>query len=580
MALEQAYLQKLPEKDRTQAIILEFTKCKLDPTYFIENYITIPDAVTGKDIPLQLYSYQKKAVKDFNKYNFNISMKSRQMGFTTMTSGYVAWYMVFNANMNVGVLANKLEISRKFLRGVRGMLDNARSNAPWLVADYVFNNNGKDSFALKTGCVIKAESNNEDAFRGFALNLCVIDEVAAIDRNNPDRMTQIWSSAGVTLTRTGGRCIAISTPRGSSGWYFEQYTHAEENGWNVIDAHWSQHPTFSEGAYQYIKDETHADGGYIKFFNTKWPHPFDAQTKEFYKTKAKYNFVLDGRVRSPWYDLESKKLGVNRTKCELDCSFAGSGGEVIDPETIRDLRLVAALPENKRINNVEKGIWKSYKEFRKFDATHEYCLVADVATGDGSDFSACAVFDITKKEIVATYKDQPDPITYAKILATIGKKFGGCIVVAEYQGPGLTVLLELKDRLRYTNVYYHTLKKQDVTKNQKRKIGFWQSDGTRTLGGDKLEEMINTRGIAMWSEEIFAELDTWIWDKDGKRRHAPGKNDDLLMAITIGCFYIYHVKEKRASNNTMMRQHLSRETDGIWNIGSSQSEYPFNDLYD
>ncbi len=32
----------------------------------------------------------------------------------------------------------------------------------------------------------------------------------------------------LTLTRSRGTCIAISTPRGKSGWYFDQYSDADE----------------------------------------------------------------------------------------------------------------------------------------------------------------------------------------------------------------------------------------------------------------------------------------------------------------------------------------------------------------
>jgi hypothetical protein len=573
MALTLKQLANMATSEKQDAIIAEIARCKKDPVYFIENYVKITDAVTGVKIPFKLYSYQKTALETFEKADYCMSMKSRQMGFTTVTAAYAAWFLATKSNMIVNVLANKLRTSRKFLKTVRQMLDYARTDAPWLVADYVYNNNGKDSFTLKTGSTITAESNNEDACRGETINLLIIDEVAAIDRSNPERMAEIWSSAGITLTRSRGKCIAISTPKGQSGWYFEQYTNANVNGWTIIDAHWIQHPIYSQGAYQYIKDPDHPEGGYIKYFNETWPTTTDKKNQLIFKTKETYGYILDGKLRSPWYDAESKRLGPNRTKCELDCSFAGSGGEVIDSEQLRTMLLKAR--EVKIINPVQKGIWKSFKQYKSYNPGHGYVLSADVATGDGTDFSAFVVVDLTTREVVATFKDQLEPTVFAKIITDVGNTYGACMAIVEYQGPGLTVLTELKN-LKYTNIYHHTLKKQDITKTQKRKPGFWQSDSTRTLGGDKLEEVINTSELTIYSEDIINELYTWIWDKDGKRRHAPGKNDDLIMALSNAVFYMYFVAPKREVNNFMMKTQFNIQRVGIFN----QSAWGFEDIKD
>lgn len=552
--LTQAYLATLTPRDRQAAIVHEFLRCQADPIYCIETYFTVVEPNGAKRVPFKLYPHQLRAIADFEDYRYNISMKSRQMGFTTVSSAYTAWYMATKSGQITNALANKLKTSRKFLKTVRDFLDDARKQYPWLIADYVHNNNGKDSFGLKTGCVIVAESNNEDACRGDTINLLIIDEVAAIDRANPERMSEIWSSAGITLTRSKGKCIAISTPKGGSGWYFEQYTNALQNGWNVIDAHWAEHPDFSRGMYQFVKDEFHPEG-YVKMLNPVWPDIESKEDEAKYKTPETYAYVLDGKVRSPWYDYESRKLGVQRTKCELDCSFSGSGGEVIDSERIRELekeaRLVKILNEEEQV-----GPLRSLKILKPYNPNHGYILSGDVGTGDGSDYSAFVVIDIQTKEIVCTYKENIAPTMYANIIADIGMRYGEAIVMVEYQGPGLTVLTELKEHVQYKNIYYHTLKKQEPTKVQKRKIGFWQGENTRSLGGDKLEEIINNGDLKILSMDFITELHTWIWDKDGKRRHAPGKHDDLIMATSNAVFYMYFVQQKRETNLNMMKTHF------------------------
>jgi hypothetical protein len=361
--------------------------------------------------------------------------------------------------------------------------------------------------------------------------------------------------------------LGHQTPKGMAGWYFEQYTNAKNLGWNIITAHWSEHPLYRIGMYQYIKDNNKPEGGYLKFFNDEWPDLTRKENAERYKPKEIYPFILDGKIRSPWYDFESKKLGVRKTKCELDCSFAGSGGEVIDPEKIRDLEIAARL--HPPIGMPQRGLMKSYKEFFEPEEGHTYIIPGDTATGDGSDYSAFCVIDITTLTVVATYKDQLDPREYANILARIGKRYFNALIIVEYQ-EGLTTLLHLKDVIKYKNLFHTTLKKQDVTKVQKRKVGFWQSESTRTLGGDKLEEVLNTGELKVYSMDVINELYTWVWDKRGRRTHLPEKNDDLCMALTIGMYFITHVLTRREYQRENIRKYLRRDVQETI-VGTSQA---------
>lgn len=566
------YLNTLPPDRRNIEIVKEYQKCRKDPIYTIETYFTVLDAAKGKRQPFLLYPHQKRAVTAFVEYPYNLSMKSRQMGFTTLTMAFIAWVMCTKSNQVINALAQEKKTSRKFLRGVRQTLDNGRKLAPWLVPGYSENNNGRDSFTVLTGCIVMAEANKPDACRGDTINWLFCDEISAITH-----MDDIWASAGITLTKSNGHCIGISTPKGQSGWYYEQYTRAEENGWNIVEAHWSEHPDYSLGMYQYIKDPAHPDGGYIKHYNEGWPDVSNPIAIKKYKTKETYPFVIDGRLRSPWYDYESKKLGVQKTRCELDCSFAGSGSEVFEPETIRALKqkakLVPVIP-NIQLGLQDKGPFKSYKQYREFNPDHGYCISADVATGDGSDFSTAVIIDLTTKEVVGTYKDMVETTLFAKVLAEIGRRFGNCVIIVEYQGPGISVLMELKNNIRYSNLYQHDLKRNEITKPQRKKIGFWQGQSTRALGGDKTEEVINTGEFLIYSLDFFTELETWIWDKDGKRRHAPGKNDDLIMAFSNAMFYIYHALERKKHNREMMKKHFGKQI-----IGSFNSPNMFDDEF-
>ena len=369
--------------------------------------------------------------------------------------------------------------------------------------------------------------------------------------------------------------ISHNTPKGSQGWYFDQYTNAEENGWNIIDAHWTEHPIYNLGLYRWKIDKNHPDGGTLEFMNgDSWPDMTNKKNVQRYKCKCKeeYNFIKDGKIRSPWYDIEAKKLGPRLTRCELDCSFAGSGGEVLDPEVIREHELIAKdIPQ---INEVKSGPYKNYKQYKPYVEGCKYILVSDVATGDGSDYSTFVIINLTTFEIVATYKDQFETTKFAEIIFEKAKEYGKALVIIEHQF-GLSVLLVLRDFYKYTNIFYSTLKKDDpTTKDKKRKIGFWQSEKTRALGGDKLEEVLRTKELIIPCTMIINEMYTWVWSKRGRRDHAEGKHDDLLMSLTMACFYIFFIERKQADYRDGMLKTIERN---FVNLGSTYSDDSYFD---
>ena len=175
-ALTLEYLKTLSKQDRLTKILIESSKCEKDPKHTIVNYFTLIDPILSKRISVKLYPYQDKAIDDFENYDADLTMKTRQTGMTTITELYVAWFMATKENQVINILAQEKKTSRKFLRDVRKILDDARLRAPWLIPWYLDGQNGRESFALTNNSSIMAEANKPDACRGDVINLLVIDE--------------------------------------------------------------------------------------------------------------------------------------------------------------------------------------------------------------------------------------------------------------------------------------------------------------------------------------------------------------------------------------------------------------------
>ena len=82
-------------------------------------------------------------------------------------------------------------------------------------------------------------------------------------------------------------------------------------------------------------------------------------------------------------------------------------------------------------------------------------LVADVARGDGRDYSAFHVLDVTEMKQVAEYQGKVELDMYAMFLSDAGRQFGNAMLVVENNNVGYAVLTKL-DEMNYPNLYYST----------------------------------------------------------------------------------------------------------------------------
>ena len=92
--------------------------------------------------------------------------------------------------------------------------------------------------SYSNGSRIKADTSSPDAARSESLSLLILDEAAFIPK-----IDDIWTASKMTLA-TGGRCIALSTPNGATGWFHDIWVGAENgvNSFFPIYLHWTLHP--------------------------------------------------------------------------------------------------------------------------------------------------------------------------------------------------------------------------------------------------------------------------------------------------------------------------------------------------
>ena len=455
-------------------IIAEVVKSGKDAAYFINTYARISHPLDG-DIPFNMYDYQEDLVGNFNEHRFNVILKARQLGISTVTGAYIAWLMIFHKEKNVLVVATKYKTAANLVKKVKSIV---KSLPPMFKSVSHITADNRTSFELSNGSQIQPSSTTSDAGRSEALSLLVVDEAAHVEG-----LEELWKGLYPTLS-TGGRCIALSTPNGVGNWFHQIFVGSEE------------------------------------------------KTNKFFPTTLKWDAHPDRDQE--WYDEETKNMSRRDIAQELECNFNMSGETVFHSDSMDKIGMSVREPKYRTGMDRNFWIWEEFQE----GAT--YVLSADVARGDGKDFSAFHIFKIETMEIVAEYRGKPTPDLFSTILNDAGREYGDCMVVVENNSFGWSVLTKLQDEA-YPNLYYsykstHEYADPATGETSNRTVpGFTMSMKTRPQVVAKMEEFVRNGLITVYSSRLYNEMKTFVWN-NGKAQSMRGFNDDLILSCAIGCW--------------------------------------------
>ena len=219
---------------------------------------------------------------------------------------------------------------------------------------------------------------------------------------------------------------------------------------------------------------------------------------------------------------------------ELLCNFNASGETVIHAEDIERIRTTICEPKHRTGFDRNFWIWEEYKP------ENTYLLSADVARGDGNDYSTFHIYKLETMEIIAEYQGKITPDLFSRTAHDAGKEYGNAMIVVENNTVGFAVLDKLKE-MSYPNVYHsvkstHEYVDQHQAEHMSSAVaGFTNSLKTRPLVVAKFEEFIRNKLLTIYSSRLFNELTTFVWN-NGRPEAMRSYNDDLVMACAIGCW--------------------------------------------
>jgi hypothetical protein len=453
----------------TEEQVREYIKCSKDPIYFIENYVKIITLDKGF-VQISLYPFQRQAIKDINDNRRVIVKAGRQVGKTTMVVGYILWYILFNEDKFVAILANKAPTAREILNRIKIAYE---ALPLWLQQGVRTWNKG--DIELENNCRVMATSTASSAIRGYSISLLYLDEFAFVPSNIAD---EFFTSVYPTISSgTQSKILISSTPNGMNH-YYRMWTEAYEgqNGFKHIEANWRQVP---------------------------------------------------GRDQA-WADDQRRILGEEKFLQEMECEFMGSAGTLLSAAALKSLAFVKPLhtSENgiKIYNQPQEGhnyiIIADTSRGKGLD--YSACVVIDcaipyrvVATYKDNNISPLVYPSILKK--MGDYYNQ----AYALVEINDNGQQVVDSLFEDYEYENILSTVDIKSKIALTWGY-----------GNKSNRGIRTTKSVKRLGCSIVKNLIEQQKLIIEDFDIIAELSTFI-AKGTSFEADDGSHDDLVMCLVL-----------------------------------------------
>ncbi len=452
----------------------EYEKCFRDPQYFIERYVKVITLDRGF-VNIDLYPFQKETIRDMHNNRKMILKAGRQVGKTTVVVAYILWYVLFNEDSTVAILANKAKTAREILDRIKMAYE---ALPKWLQQGIREWNKG--NIELENKCRIMADSTASSAIRGYAVSFLYLDEFAFVPNNIAE---SFFTSVYPTISSgTHSKMLVTSTP----------------NGMNHFYRMWKE---ATEG--------------------------IDGVKSGFVSREANWREV-PGRTEE-WAADQKRVLGEQKYLQEMECTFLGSSGTLISAAVLKSMDFGQSI--RKTIEGLDI--------YEEPIPDHFYVQSVDSARGIGLDYSAFVIVDATSHpyKVVAKYRSNVvSPLLFPSPIVQTAKWYNNAYLLIENNDIGGQVADLITTEFEYENMFHgeeSNGKMQLTQMNRAKQNGIKTTKKTKRQGCNALKDLLENYKLEIKDFNIIEELSTFILKKNGYYAAEEGQHDDLVMCLVM-----------------------------------------------
>ena len=255
----------------------EWRRCATDEQYFLCNYWYIAHPAHGRML-FDLREAQRYALVHWDAYRYSLTLKARQIGWSTLVAAHQLWLAFFHPDQNIIDLSRtereSVLLLKKTKYGFKHLPEWMLDRGPKSLMEH------QQRMAFDNGSQITSMPSASDPARGESASLVVVDEWAFLP--NPE---EAWASIE-PVADVGGRIIGLSTANGSGNFYHQLWVGAS-TGTNKFE------PMF----FPWSATEDRADAWYQEKVESMLPW----QLAQEYPTTPEEAFIKSG---NPVFDLD------------------------------------------------------------------------------------------------------------------------------------------------------------------------------------------------------------------------------------------------------------------------------------
>jgi len=502
------------------------TAAKEHPSGLLDHVVAV-DPKTGERFTFTLndteagWYWQRGVLDDWMAHPLSLVLKARQIGITWLGAGYALWKLLtmpgtralvvsINEDEAIKVVCRIFDMFvslPEHLRFEAEVTKPTRGARPTTLIEFTFPDG-------RISSVVGLPSTRR-AGHGETATIVLLDEYA-----RHEYARESWKATFPTADN-GGQILVISTANGVSNdqtgegnFFHHLYVNADDYGIETQFLPWDLHPDRDENWYS---------------TNARALPPADRA--EQFPRSPEEAFILTGDC---WFDLEA---------------LAWYSDNAVLPEDDRFRFVIDSSGAKAKIHKDAKGWIRLYA---KPDASHDYAIGADVATGRGYDYSCAYVIDLTEMSLAAELHGKLDADEYAAQLHYLGRWYGSARIAVEMGGGyGEPVIISLRDgrkgRPPYPKLYRHRIADR-ADAHELSNFGFPMNLKTRPQVINQIEQAIRERSIPKLTRTLVMECRTFVRQKTlPSPRAQEGSNDDRVLAfgIALELYRQYGTHEKR-----------------------------------
>jgi len=489
-----------------------------NPILWIETFVNIVDK-RGKVVPFKFNPQQKYIMK--NKEKFNICLKSRQLGITSVALAYSLYLAITKPNSVCMIMAYSMDSVNNIFEKLKQMYN----DLPDCVRLETVANNRKELKFVNNSRIIVCTCGTKDNARGATLRFVHLSEVAFMNENLDKQLTAIEQA----LVPEG--CMILeSTANGLNRFseLWNQTISGEKLLWKPFFFSWVQDKRmFADEYREYSERYKNIYGDYLT------EDLLNSTEKSLMNQGATLEQLMWRRIKiSNSSELEfCQEFPSNPIE-----AFVSTGSNIFSAthiqERINNLHLMPMykLPENGvdpliKTHSMNLTIWKLPCRGKK------YYIGVDTGEGLGGsgDYSVISVIDSDGFQCAEWRSNKVKPYEFAELVYKMALFYNRGLLVIEKASAGHTVVDKIRHDYRYINVYKY--KSYDEKGRKQRKDGWETTVKSKPMMISDMQELFETRQCLINSKDLLNEMKFFEY-VNGSMKAVSG-HDDTVMAFAM-----------------------------------------------